>query len=682
MKATAAQNLEDRIQNIESSPIVEEKWMAMKTALLETQTEDIGFQTQMKKQPWMTEEILKIMEERREHKTKNEHRYRELNRTIRRKCREAKEQWLAERCCEIEQLQQKYDIHNVHKKIKEVTGRNRKKHIGILKDADNQILVGPEEKLKCWKEYVTDLFNEERPNRPPLASEINEMSPNITKEEVKRAVLLQKEGKAVGPDEVHAETLKLLVHEDGAGLRLLTELFNDIYRTGKIPSDWLKSTFVTLPKKANASKCDDYRMISLMSHVLKTFLRVIHTRIYNKCEQQVDDTQFGFRNGLGTREALFSINVLTQRARDMNAEVYACFVDYHKAFDCVQHQKLAEILRATGVDEGDLRIITELYWHQTAQVRVESSMSEEIAIRKGVRQGCILSPLLFNLYSENIFEEALRNTSAGIKINGKTINNIRYADDTVIIASSLPELQHLIDTIVDYRERYGLYMNISKTKLMVFSKMQTQAVLRIHNNIVEQASCFKYLGALVSSNCDSTKEILSRIEQARETFISMKNLFIRRDLDLSLKIRMLRCYVFPILLYGCECWTLNPLLEKRIEAFEMYLYRRILRISWIERVRNIEVLDKMHKNKELMSTIKERKLRYIGHLMRGDRYEILRLIIEGKIQGKRSVGRRQNSWLKDLRRWLGKTSAEIFRAAFSHVTIANWIANLRRETAQ
>ena len=118
MKATAAQNLEDRIQNIESSPIVEEKWMAMKTALLETQTEDIGFQTQMKKQPWMTEEILKIMEERREHKTKNEHRYRELNRTIRRKCREAKEQWLAERCCEIEQLQQKYDIHNIHKKLK------------------------------------------------------------------------------------------------------------------------------------------------------------------------------------------------------------------------------------------------------------------------------------------------------------------------------------------------------------------------------------------------------------------------------------------------------------------------------------------------------------------------------------------------------------------------------------
>ena len=682
MKTTTAQNLEKRIQNIESSTIVEEKWTAMRAALIQTQTEDIGFQTQTKKQPWMTDEILKVMEERRQHKTTNEDRYRELNRTIRRKCREAKEQWLMERCCEIEQLQQKYDLHNVHKKINEITGRNRKKNIGILKDADNQILVGPEEKLKCWKEYVTKLFNDERPNRPPHTSEINETSPNITKEEVKHAVLIQKDGKAVGPDEVHAETLKLLIHEDGAGLSLLTDLFNDIYRTGKIPSDWLKSTFVTLPKKANASKCDDYRMISLMSHVLKTFLRVVHTRIYKKCEQQVNDTQFGFRNGLGTREALFSINVLTQRARDMNVEVYACFVDYRKAFDCVQHQKLAEILRATGVDEGDLRIITELYWHQTARVRVESSMSEEIDIRKGVRQGCILSPLLFNLYSENIFAEALQNTSAGIKINGKTINNLRYADDTVVIASSLSELQHLMDAIVGHRERYGLYINISKTKLMVFSKVQIPAVLRIHNNIVEQVSCFRYLGALVSSSCDSTKEILSRIEQARKTFITMKNFFIRRDLDLKLRIRMLRCYVFPVLLYGCECWTLNPLLEKRIEAFEMYLYRRILRIPWIDRITNIDVLDRMHKNKELMSTIKERKLTYIGHLMRGDRYEILRLIIEGKIQGKRSVGRRQNSWLKDLRRWLGKTSAEIFRAAISRVTIANWIANLRRETAQ
>lgn len=109
----------------------------------------------------------------------------------------------------------------------------------------------------------------------------------------------------------------------------------------------------------------------------------------------------------------------------------------------------------------------------------------------------------------------------------------------------------LFETIIDYSERYDLYMTISKTKFIVFSKIQTQAVLRIYKNIVEQMLCFTYRGELVSTSCDSTKEILSSIEQAKETFSTTKNLFIRRALDLSLKIRVSRCYVFSILLYGC-----------------------------------------------------------------------------------------------------------------------------------
>lgn len=111
------------------------------------------------------------------------------------------------------------------------------------------------------------------------------------------------------------------------------------------------------------------------------------------------------------------------------------------------------------------------------------------------------------------------------------------------------------------------------------------------------------------------------------------------------------------------------------------MYRRMLRVSWMVRVTNEEVLRRMGKDKELLSTVKERKLKYVGHIMRGDRYEVLRLVIEGKIEGRRSVGRRQNSWLKDLRRWFGRTSIEIFRGAVSRTIIAIWIANLRREKA-
>lgn len=684
IRAQISQSLESRISTTESneSNSMETLWEHLSHTLTTTQETDIGFVTSNKKQQWMTDEILLLMNERRQQKTKNNRKYRELNKIIRRKCGEAKEAWLRDKCKEIEDYQSKYDLFNVHKSIKQLTGRQHKKCTGILRDSNGKILVGADQRMSQWQKYVEDLFNDVRSETPPLPEEIiNEDAPQITKDEVRHAIHAQKNGKAVGPDGIHAETLKLISSEDGEGLSLLTSLFNMIYRTGKIPSVWLKSTFVTLPKRSNAARCDDYRVISLMSHVLKTFLRVIHTRIYRKCEGPIGRTQFGFRNGMGTREALFSLNVLTQRCRDMNVNVFTCFIDYRKAFDCVSHEKLIRILKSTGIDAQDLRIISELYWHQTATINSEGHSSEEIAIRRGVRQGCVLSPILFNLYSEAIFAEALENTNIGIKINGNIINNLRYADDTVLLAGSLQELQLLVDHVVQHSERYGLYMNGSKTKLLVYSKAPIKADLMLHGAAVQQVTSLKYLGTTVNQNNDIKTEIKSRIEQARRTLTSMKVFLANRDLDLALRTRLLRCCVFPVLLYGCESWTLDPGMERRIDAFEMYAYRRMLRVSWTEHKTNVHILQMMKKDKELLLTIKERKIQYLGHVMRGSRYEILRLIIEGKIDGKRSVGRRQNSWLKDLRRWLGRSSTEIFRAAVSRTILVNWIANLRRETA-
>ena len=162
-----------------------------------------------------------------------------------------------------------------------------------------------------------------------------------------------------------------------------------------------------------------------------------------------------------------------------------------KAFDCVSHQKLAEILRTTGVDEGDLRIITQLYWNQTAEIRTDGGTSDEVAVRKGVRQGCVLSPLLFNIYSEAVFREALESVEDGIKINGTLINNIRFADDTVVLAGNILHLQNMMDCIVEHSMQYGLHINVNKTKLVVFSKTPGKTVLGINNKVVEQVSSIK-----------------------------------------------------------------------------------------------------------------------------------------------------------------------------------------------
>lgn len=415
-----------------------------------------------------------------------------------------------------------------------------------------------------------------------------------------------------------------------------------------------------------------------MSHVLKIFLKIIHARIYSKCEDNMGNTQFGFKNGMGTREALFSMQVLVQRCRDVSVDVFACFIDYEKAFDTIQHGKLIEILKKLNLDERDIRIIMNLYWHQKAKVTVDGEVSDQIEIMRGVRQGCVLSPLLFNLYSEAIFQEALHGKHQGIILNGTIVNNLRYADDTILLANTLEDLQQLLNCVADRSRAMGLKLNISKTKWLVVSKQKDIiGRLEYEGKPIERVQFHKYLGCLLNADWDATQEIRSRIEQARSAFIKMRTVLCSRDIDLALRIRVLKCYVFSILLYGAESWTLTETMCKRLEAFEMWTYRRMLRISWVDKVRNTEVLNQLSKQTEIINTIKKRKLEYFGHILRNSKYQLLQLIMQGKIDGKRGPGRRRTSWLKNLRQWYGASTRTLFRRAVNKLQIALMIANVR-----
>ncbi|KAI5746878.1 hypothetical protein M8J77_008501 [Diaphorina citri] len=249
---------------------------------------------------------------------------------------------------QIEELQRVHDAHSMHKKIKELTGGRRQKAHFLINE-EGKIIIDMKEKLKQWENYIQKLFDDER--EPPNDME-EDNGPDILKDEVKYAIKTIKAGKALGPDELPGDVLKLIEEEH---LGTLTLLLNQIYKTGIIPREWLKSTFITLPKKTNAKKCEEYRTISLMSHTLKIFLKIIHRRIYRKLEDNISNTQFGFRNGFGTREALFAFNVIMQRCLDVNQNIHICFLDYNKAFDRVQHNQLMDTLEEEGLDSRDIR---------------------------------------------------------------------------------------------------------------------------------------------------------------------------------------------------------------------------------------------------------------------------------------------------------------------------------------
>ena len=159
---------------------------------------------------------------------------------------------------------------------------------------------------------------------------------------------------------------------------------------------------------------------------------------------ELPDVQDAFRKGRGTRDQIANIHWIIKRAREFQKNTYFCFLDYAKAFDCVDHNKLWKILKEMGIPEHLIYLMRNLYAGQEATVRTGHGTTDWFQIGKGVRQGCILSPL-FNFYAEYIMRNAgLEEAHAVIKIAGRNINHFRYADDTTLMAESEEELKSLL----------------------------------------------------------------------------------------------------------------------------------------------------------------------------------------------------------------------------------------------
>ena len=178
------------------------------------------------------------------------------------------------------------------------------------------------------------------------------------------------------------------------------------------------------------------------------------------------DIQPGFRKGRGTRDPMANSCWIIEKARKFQKNIYFCFIDYTKAFDCVDYNKLWKVLQELGIADHLTCLFQNRYAGQEATVRTGHGTTDWFQIGKGVRQGCILLPCLFNLYAEYIMRNAgLDEAQAGIKIAGRNINNIRYAGDTTLTAES-EELKHLLMKVKEESKKVALKLNIQKTKIM------------------------------------------------------------------------------------------------------------------------------------------------------------------------------------------------------------------------
>ena len=195
-------------------------------------------------------------------------------------------------------------------------------------------------------------------------------------------------------------------------------------------------------------------------------LKILQARLQQFMNHELPDVQAGFRKGRGTRDKIGNICWITEKAREFQKNIYFCFIDYAKAFDCVDHNKLWKILKEMGTQDHLTCLFRNMYAGQEATVRTGHGTTDGFQIGKGVCQGCILSPYLFNLYAEYLMRNAgLDEAQAGIKIVRRNINNLRYADDTTLVSVS-KELQSLLVKMKEESENVSLKLNIQKTKIM------------------------------------------------------------------------------------------------------------------------------------------------------------------------------------------------------------------------
>ena len=263
-----------------------------------------------------------------------------------------------------------------------------------------------------------------------------------------------------------------------------------------------------------------------------------------------------------------------------------------------------------GVPNHLTCLLRNLYAGQEATVRTGHGPTDWFQIGKGVCQDYVLSPCLFNLYAEHIVRNAgLDEAQARVKIARRNINNLRYADDTTLMAESEEELKSLLMKVKEVSERVGLKLSIQKTKIMASSPITSWQIDG------EMVADFIFLGSKITVEGVCSHEMKRCSLLGRKVMTNLDSILKSRDITLSTKVRLVKAMFFSMVMDGCEIWTLKKAEHRRNDTFELWSWRRLLRVPWTAKRSNRSILKEISPEYSLDRLMLKLKCQYFGHLM-------------------------------------------------------------------
>lgn len=629
-------------------------WSSFRDTVFTSAEASLGY-SKKKHQDWFDQndtEILQLINKKRaahvawlcDKSSSEKHAlFKKLRGQVQAQTRALKDSWWAEKAEEIQDHANKNQTKEFFSGLKSLFGPPSCATTPI-RNSEGTLLTDKKDILNQWTLHFSSLLNrtsnvtKEALDSIPQRPIIHELENLPTEEETANAVKQLQIGKAPGPDGIPPEVFKsggqALIHH-------LTRLFQHFWELGELPQDFRDANIVHLYKnKGDKSLCDNHRGISLLSIAGKIFARILLNRISKHLlDDVVSESQCGFRKERGTVDMIFSIRQLQEKCLEQHQDLHLLFIDLTKAFDTVSRPGLWAVLGKLGCPAKFVQLIRSFHDGMLARVIENGEVSDSFPVSNGVKQGCVLAPTLFSLLFAQMLAAALQECDAGINIHYRTdgpffnlrrlrsrtkvkrtiVRDFLFADDCALAAHTEEDLQKLADCFSTASKAFGLTVSIKKTEVLrqlAPSSNHPPPNITMDGNSLNNVESFKYLGSCINSSANLDDEVLSRLSKANQAFGRLHTrVWKERGLTTETKLKVYSAVVLPSLLYGCESWTCYKRHIRKLDQFHLRCLRRILHVSWEDRITNQEILRRAG-CLGIEALLKKAQLRWTGHVLR------------------------------------------------------------------
>lgn len=466
----------------------------------------------------------------------------------------------------------------INEKINNI--KNGKEWWKLVKEINNQELkISHKISVDMLKDYFIRLLNPEQTSLPilyaPMLATDHLLDMEITVDEVKDMLQNVKLHKAPGEDRIPYE---FFIHATEGFLSELARGYNKVYENADVEDTFIKTIIFPIHKKGCLSDVSNYRGISFMNCVAKIFMGILNERLITWIETRklLLEYQAGFRRNYSAADNIYNLAAIVNIKMAEKKKVYAFFVDFKAAFDNVSRSLLIYKLHELGISYKFVKMVESIYKNTKSAVWAGEEISEYFDTLSGVKQGCLLSPLLFALYLNDLHDFL----KGGLYIEGLNIRLLLYADDIVILAEDKQILQLMITNLEKYCSKWNLTVNMAKSKIIVFRKggrLAEQEKWVFKGEQIEIVSQYNYLGVIVTPQMSFLKHIQNRNSQSKSAInVTWKNFINKDEVPLAQKWNMYQAVCRAIQSYAAQVW--GHLHFDEVDKLQRFFLKRVLRL--------------------------------------------------------------------------------------------------------